>query len=37
MPLDLDDIDAECDDPDAWRDICDDPCWPDDEDEGLSG
>ena len=30
IPIDLCD---QIDDPDAWQDVCDDPCWPDDDEE----
>lgn len=26
--------DEDPDDPDEWRDVCDDPCWPDDVESG---
>lgn len=31
MPQEPDDGD-EVDQPDEWRDYCDDPCWPDEDD-----
>jgi hypothetical protein len=32
MPEEPDDRE-EPDNPDEWRDVCDDPCWPDGEDD----